>query len=737
MSLSLRFILPLFFVLGLIAYVTIPLVDKLTYQWFARDIDIRAALVANTLSDSLAAAQGLSNRKQRLAKIESIFASTTQDERLFAVAYCNSQAQILAQSQQFPKEVTCTRDPKQSGSKILQLPGGPLHISYQPLPDLESQLVLVHDLSFVQTRSTDTKRYLFVFFVILTLVVSFLTVVIAKLSLMGWIRGLKSILKVDRLSKSSVKSLAPELLPVAKDLRRFVREIEAEKGFQDESQISWTAQTLREVLKQDMAGEEVLIVSNREPYIHVYQDNKIEIQSPASGLVTALEPIMRACSGTWIAHGSGTGDRMVVDAHSKVPVPPKKPSYSLKRVWLSPEQEKGYYYGFANEGLWPLCHIAHTRPIFRSDDWYQYLAVNEKFADAVAEEAKSKDPVILVQDYHFAMLPTMIKKRLPEATVITFWHIPWPNAETFGICPWRERILEGLLGSDILGFHTRAHCNNFIEAVDRFLESRIERDSSIIFHGEQRTAIRNYPISIEWPLKNLDEQDPVPLCRQKVLEENHIAPECFLGVGVDRLDYTKGILERFYAIERLLELEPSLRGRLVFIQIGAPTRSSLAEYRNFEEHCRVEAERINQRFGQGDYKPLVLRLKHHDPSDVIRYFRAADFCFVSSLHDGMNLVAKEFVASRDDEMGVLILSQFTGAARELPEALVINPYNIDQGAAAVKLAIEMDPQDQRARMRSMRAFIQEYNVFRWAGRMLIDAARLRKRGRFANPVLNT
>jgi trehalose 6-phosphate synthase len=512
--------------------------------------------------------------------------------------------------------------------------------------------------------------------------------------------------------------------------------LEAERGGPEDAHVQWSAEALRDVLKQDLAGEEVLIVSNREPYIHIYRDNKIEIQCPASGLVTALEPIMRACSGTWIAHGSGNGDRMVVDADSKVPVPPKKPAYNLKRVWLTPEEEKGYYYGFANEGLWPLCHIAHTRPVFRSEDWYQYLTVNEKFADAVAEEAKSKDPVILVQDYHFAMLPKLIKERLPEATVITFWHIPWPNAESFGICPWRERILEGMLGSDILGFHTRAHCNNFIEAVDRFMQTRIERDSSIIFHHDQRTAIRNYPISIEWPMKNLDEQPPIAECRAQVVQENKILPNSYIGIGVDRLDYTKGILERFYAIERLLELEPALVGRLVFIQIGAPTRSSLNEYRNFNEHLLMEAERINKRFARDGYQPLILRLQHHEPPEVVKYFRASDFCIVSSLHDGMNLVAKEFVASRDDEQGVLILSQFTGAAHELPEALVINPYNIDQCAAAVKLAIEMDPADQKARMRSMRSFVQEYNVFRWAGRMLIDAARLRKRGRFANPVLN-
>lgn len=737
MGLSLRFILPLIFVLTAIAYVTIPLADKFTFRWFSRDLDMRAELIASTLSDSLAATQRIDRQRERNKKLTELFSHATQDERLFALGYCNPQAQIEVKTARFPDSLSCAPQYQTPHSENIELRSGPLHVSYQPVPALGAQLILVHDLSFIKTRSNDTKRYLFFFFVILTLVVSFLTVAIARISWLGWIRGLKSILKMDQTERPSVRGISPELRPVAKDIRRFVRELESERGFQDESQISWSAQTLRDVLKHDLAGEEVLIVSNREPYIHVHKNDKIDIQSPASGLVTALEPIMRACSGTWIAHGSGSADRTVVDANNKVQVPPKKPAYNLKRVWLTSEEEKGYYYGFANEGLWPLCHIAHTRPIFRSEDWNQYLAVNEKFAQAVAEESKTKDPVILVQDYHFAMLPRMIKQRLPEATVISFWHIPWPNAESFGICPWREKILEGMLGSDILGFHTRVHCNNFIEAVDRYLESRIDRDSSTIFHGDHRTAIRSYPISIDWPMRGLEEQMPTADCRKLVVEENQIPADAYIGIGVDRLDYTKGILERMYAIERLLEMDPSLIGKLVFIQIGAPTRTSLAEYRNFEEHLRKESDRINERFSRGQYKPLIMRLQHHEAPDVIRYFRASDFCFVSSLHDGMNLVAKEFIASRDDEQGVLILSQFTGAARELPEALIVNPYDIDQCALAVKHAMEMDPNERKARMRNMRAFIQEYNVYRWAGRMLLDAARLRRRGRFANPVLNS
>ncbi len=398
-------------------------------------------------------------------------------------------------------------------------------------------------------------------------------------------------------------------------------------------------------------------------------------------------------------------------------------------MWLSPEEETGYYYGFSNSGLWPLCHIAHTRPVFRSADWSAYVTVNRRFADAVVLEAKTEDPIVLVQDYHFALLPRMIRERLPAATVISFWHIPWPNAEAFGICPWREALVDGLLGSSILGFHTQFHCNNFIDTVDRYVEARIDRETYTVSYGGDQTAVRRYPISIEWPLSSRTMQKPVAQCRARVREENGLAPDAVIGVGVDRLDYTKGILERFLAIERLLEIDPLWIGKFVFVQIAAPSRSSIDEYQDFDAKVRALARRINERFSGKGRAPILLKVEHHDPDEVYEYYRAADLCFVSSLHDGMNLVAKEFVASRDDERGVLILSQFTGASRELPEALIVNPYDIDQCAAALRTALVMPPSEQRDRMRSMRGLLQDFNVYRWAGRMLLDAAQMRTRSR--------
>jgi trehalose 6-phosphate synthase len=410
-------------------------------------------------------------------------------------------------------------------------------------------------------------------------------------------------------------------------------------------------------------------------------------------------------------------------------VPPDHPAYRIRRVWLSKEEEQGYYFGFANEGLWPLCHIAHTRPTFRAEDWEHYRNVNQRFADVVADEARSDDPIILVQDYHFALLPLMVRERLPRATIITFWHIPWPNPEAFGILPWREEVLEGLLGSSILGFHTQFHCNNFFDTVDRFLEARVDRETFTISYGGNPTEVRRYPISIEWPPAPLQLQAPVPECRRRVRERLGLGQDVKLGVGVDRLDYTKGILERFMAIERLLELEPRWIGNFSFVQVAAPSRSSIDEYQNLEARVRALAARINERFGQPGCQPIILKIEHHDAVQVYEFYRAAELCYVSSLHDGMNLVAKEYVAARDDEQGVLILSQFTGAARELAESLIVNPYDLEQSAAAMHLALTMSPEEQRARMRSMRTLVQEFNVFRWAGRMLLDAARMRHRRR--------
>ena len=712
------------------AYAVLPLVDKLTFQWFVRDLDMRATLVANTIQDPLVDLIGSGSQSKLIA----YFGKITQDERLFAIGFCDASQQRLVASWSLPNKVTCKdldrfRYPS---NQLLDSPRGPLLVSVRDVDQEGTRLgslMLVHDMSFVERRSEETKRYVFYFFVCLGAIISLITVVIAELSWRGWVEGLRALLRGEGLVRPALTISVPELRPLAKDLRSLIRDIEYEYRPKDEAQLAWTPETLRSILRRDLRGDDILVVSNREPYLHVKRGEQIEVQRPASGLVTALEPIMRACSGTWIAHGSGSADAQVVDKHDHVAVPPGKPTYAIRRVWLSKEEEAGYYNGFANEGLWPLCHIAHVRPVFRSADWNYYTEVNRRFAQAVFDEAKTDDPIVLVQDYHFALLPRLIREKLPEATIVTFWHIPWPNPEAFGICPWRAELVEGMLGSSILGFHTQFHCNNFVDTVDRFLEARVDREAFTISYGGKLTAVKRYPISIEWPLPESLARNPACDCRAMIRDRHHLAPDHAIGIGVDRMDYTKGILERFLAVERLLELQPQWIGRFTFIQIAAPTRVNIEQYHEFELQLRALTARVNGRFARGNYEPILLRVEHHEPPEVYDYYRAADVCVVSSLHDGMNLVAKEFVAARDDEHGVLVLSQFTGAARELPEALVVNPYDIDQCAAALQVALTMPAEEQRDRMRIMRGLIREFNVYRWAGRMLLDAASMRRRGR--------
>jgi trehalose-6-phosphate synthase len=648
LRLSLRFVIPLTLALVLLAYAVMPLVGKLTLRWFVRDIDIRSQLIASTLHDPLADLVRQGDR----ARINALFLRAIKDERLFALGFCDGKGKLLYKTPTFPESLGCGSSDAghaESGS-LVTLSQGPLHVATSPVEmsgEEIGSLILVHDMSFVERRSSDTQKYVIILFAVLGVVVSLITVLVAHLSWRGWVEGVRSMLRGEGIFRPfSQPAASSELQPLVGDLRALLRSLDAERRFADDATITWNPDALRRLLHKELTGERIIVVSNREPYIHTKTQGRVEIHRPASGLVTAVEPVMRACSGTWIAHGSGTADRETVDRHDRVPVPPGHPEYTLRRIWLTKEEENGYYYGFANEGLWPLCHIAHVRPIFRSSDWQQYVAINQRFADAFVKEADSDDPVVLVQDYHLALLPRMIRTALPKATVITFWHIPWPNPESFGICPWREELLQGMLGSTILGFHTPFHCKNFLETVDRYLETRIEHESSTISHGGNLTLVESYPISIQWPSPWQDTMPPVDTCRSEILESHGLPPEHLIGLGVDRQDYTKGILERFRAVERMLELHPELVGRFTFIQIAAPTRSALEDYQAFEAQVRNLAIRINQRFSTGSYQPIVLKAEHHEPELVNRYYRAADVCMVTSLHDGMNLVAKEYVAAR-------------------------------------------------------------------------------------------
>ena len=728
LRLSLRFLVPLALAMLAMAYFTVPVIDSLTLRWFMRDLDIRATTISRALEDTvLEAVETDASRR-----LDLLLERVANDERLLALAVCDLGGKLIRKTRLMPAEVNCSdaTSAADGRSHMMRLPLGPVHMTAVPLRRGDVQgatLLLVHDLSFVERRSQDTRRYVLILFTVLGMLLALIAMLVAHMSWRGWVAGVRAMLQGEGVIRPFSQP-RPELQPLVGDLRSLLRDFERERRTSDHGgATNWTPETLRRLLHDQLRGDEILLVSNREPYIHVKGERGIDAQRPASGLVTAVEPVMRACSGTWIAHGSGSADRETADSRGRLRVPPGEESYTLRRIWLSRVEERGYYYGFANEGLWPLCHIAHVRPVFRDEDWQQYKSVNERFADAVAQEAKTDDPVVLIQDYHFALLPRMVRERLPRATIITFWHIPWPNPESFGICPWRAELLEGLLGSTIVGFHTRYHGNNFLQSIDRFLEARIEYDDSTVSFGGRLTRVESFPISIAWPDANATR--PVDECRRDVRARLGVDEGHLIGLGVDRLDYTKGIVERLMAVERLFELHPEWIGRFTFVQIAAPSRSSLDEYQRFEAQVRSTAAHINARFGDTGYEPVRLLIEHHNKPSINEHYRAADICVVSSLHDGMNLVAKEFIAARSDELGVLILSQFAGAARELHEALIVNPYHIEEVAEAMHRALAMPPGEQRERMMSLRHLVREFNVYRWAGRMLLEAARVRQRER--------
>ena len=734
MRLLMRFALPLLGVLALMAAVLAPVADSLIERWFQNDVEIRSKLIANSVRDALV--RMIDDPVP--GEIEALFNRISEDERVLAVGLCSGDGELIAGSRNARATVSCRPDTtgQDAAFKLIELPGGRVlsaRFSVEARREAGSHLVILHDLSFASARNRSARLYLAIFIVILGVAASAVTLLMAQLTLRGWIRSVREGLS-GRDDKRR-RSADPQIAPVIGEIRQLLRDLDISRRTSAGIRVDWSPDTLRQVVASELPEAEVIIASNREPYIHNRgADGAVSVQRPASGLVTALEPIVKACGGTWIAHGSGSADRQAVDSADCVRVPPDEPAYTLRRVWLNQEEEEGYYFGLSNEGLWPLCHITFVRPVFRQSDWEQYRTVNRKFADAVIAEARTDAPVVLVQDYHLALVPGLVRERLPNATIITFWHIPWPNAEVFGICPWREEIIKGLLASSVVGFHTQLHCNNFIETADRFISSHIDREHATVSWGNNTALVRPYPISIAWPPEPMVGQAPVEDCRAAVFERFGLSPQTRLAVGVERFDFTKGIPDRFRAVEILLETRPEWQGRFVLIQVAAPTRSKLPTYQALKVEAEEVARTTNDRFGDKSYRPVILEMSHFEPEQVYELFRAADLCIVSSLHDGMNLVAKEFVAARDDEMGVLILSTFAGASRELMEALIVNPFDAMATAHAIDTALRMSGEEQRERMRLMRDVVSENNVFYWAGRMLLDASRLRRRNKIMSNI---
>lgn len=708
------------------------------------DLSRRAGVLAENIQESLEAG-GRPNDKS----LNRIVERYGQREHLLGVAVYDTSGHSVAITPDLSDSFAARPPVGEQAEKrnagvgqFLTLNGTSLYIYALPLERdrrVAGSLAVVYDTSFIETRVTHTLRDSLLTTVFQVLLISALTLFLVRSNFTAPLAKTARWLRTLRSDPSHVAQPLPEvdlLAQIHAEARHLARDLStARAAAQEEAQLResqlslWTAERLRVSLKTKLHGDALFVTSNREPYMHVYdeKDQKLRVVVPASGLVTALEPVLQACEGTWIANGSGDADRDVVDEHDRIAVPPHRPSYTLRRVWLSEEEERGYYEGFSNEGLWPLCHIAHTRPVFRPGDWMYYQRVNRRFADAVLQEMEgTKSPILMVQDYHFALLPRMVKDARPDARVAMFWHIPWPNAEAFSICPWQKELIDGLLGADLIGFHIQTHCNNFLQTVDRAVEALSDWDRFEVSRKGHVTRVRPYPISVAFT----PERQSAPVIRitgegrASLFAELGIEAS-LLGVGVDRLDYTKGILERFRGVERFLELYPVYERRFSFVQIGAPSRTDIPRYQQFLDEVTAEAERINARFQAGRWKPIVLLKRHHSHEEIERYFRAASVCLVTSLHDGMNLVAKEFVASRDDSRGALILSTFTGAARELTDAILVNPYDVDQMANAIHQALEFSDEEQFDRMSRMRKTVYEHNIYRWAASLLSDLTEIR------------
>ena len=754
MRTTLKIILPLIVSVGSVSLLFAAYQVRTQKRLLRNDLSHRAAILAESLQES---AERLLERGQEKS-LQRLVERYGQREHLKGIVVYDASGATLAITPglapmfRVPPTVVRRADDEDTGAgefldaaQVFALRDDqavPLYVYALPLHrngEIVGSLVLVHETSFIKRQVSRTVRDSLLNALVQTLLISGLALVLVRWTFTGPLTRTANWLRTLRTGRPDVHPALPqgevldqldhEVKHLARDLNIARAVAEKEARLRDSNASLWTAERLRVSLRSKLQDKPLFVVSNREPYMHVMngKDKSIHVLVPASGVVTALEPVLLACNGTWIANGSGNADRAVVDAQDHLRVPPDHPSYTLRRVWLTDEEDKGYYEGFSNEGLWPLCHIAHTRPVFRPDDWQQYQKINRRFADAVLQEMQATEsPILLAQDYHLALLPRMVKEARPDARVATFWHIPWPNPEVFGICPWQSEILDGLLGADLIGFHIQSHCNNFLETVDRALEALTEWDRFAVNRQGHVTRVRPYPISVAYE-ENSQAAGNSPnagalraaLCAEMGIEAS------VLGVGVDRVDYTKGILERFRALERFFELNVDYQQRLTFVQIGAPSRTDIERYKNFLDEVSAEAARINARFQTARWKPIVLLKKHHSHEEIGRYYRAASFCMVTSLHDGMNLVAKEFVASREDERGALILSTFAGAAHELSDALLVNPYDVSQLADAVRRALEMSEDEQIRRMQRMRHVVRENNVYRWAANLLSDLMEIR------------
>lgn len=610
-----------------------------------------------------------------------------------------------------------------------------------PVTDDDGQVLglveVIYDTSYVLTRLTEIWKRISATLVILVVIIFIIAIFLHQQifglpiqRLTAWFKGFQKG-EIDEThpikEHGDLGKLASEVEQVALSLRIARRSVSEEASERLQKEEVWTDAKLRDLVRAKLGENALFVVSNREPYMHVIDESTgtTKCIRPASGVVTAIHPILCACGGTWIAHGAGNADKKFVNSKDKLGVPPGDDRYILKRIWLNKEEEDGYYYGFSNEGLWPLCHNTHTRPLFRETDWGIYKKVNQKFADSILEELPAKNPFVFIQDYHFTLLGRMIKEKRPDATIALFWHIPWPTPESFSICPYQKEILDGMLGCDLIGFHVQSHCNNFLDTANRLLESRVDTEKFSVSRLNNETFIKAFPISVNGHM-NKDADTPGLDKEISKIKKEFDLEDKIIGVGVDRIDYTKGIVERVLAIDRFFEKYPQYKKKIVFVQMAAPSRVHIKRYHDLMAEIDELVEKKNWKHLDGSWKPILYLKKHFSADEIIPYYKMADFCLVSSLHDGMNLVAKEYVAAKKDLSGVLILSQFTGASRELTDAVQFNPYAIEEFAEAIKTAIEMPVDERKKRMGNMRKIIGENNIYRWAGNIMTDLTALKK-----------
>lgn len=714
---------------------------KLEYQSSMDDLSRRSRVIASRLNPVTAEVLKLPDPEAAT----SLAPKLEGDRRLLGLAVYRQNGQFLSSGkalEEYRSSMTGSVTRVLNGhAEIVETArsgGLSLHILAMPIRDSKGEvdgvLVVLHDASYLDDRMTEgLVRGAFWILVITLLLIT----TIAGSTWLIYERPLRKLTDwMRRLRVENAADEPPPALPdsaLATETDRLAASLRAARSSSwtasSETVLAdkaWTRERLRAHAVECLRGDQLIVVSNREPYMHQFRERIPQVIVPASGVVTAMDPVLQACGGVWIAHGAGDADRETSDPQGRLTVPPEDSRYTLRRMWLTREEEAGYYYGFSNEGLWPLCHLVHERPVFRTPDWEAYRLANRKFADAVLEETKGSRAMVLVQDYHLALVPQLLKAARPDLKVGIFWHIPWPNPESFRTCPWRVEILQGMLGADLVGFHLQQHCNNFLDSVDRMLETRIDWDGFSVVAKAHTTLVRPFPISIQsWSERNMP-QDKALSRHIEELKELHGLKDTSIAVSVDRIDYTKGIPERLRAIERFFERHPKHRGRLTFVQLGAPSRTHIRRYRDFLTEIESLADEINWKFQTDRWKPIRLLVSHHDATTVHAWMRMASICVVSSLHDGMNLVAKEYVSAREDGDSVLVLSEFAGAARDLPDALIVNPYDTEEFAEALRQAVEMPPKERKERMERMRYAVEERNIYRWAADLLTTLARTGK-----------